>query len=63
MNVTFYKIFYNRDSIYLDDILVCGKSKDDHYNLLNDAMNLIKNLALKMNPDKCWFGIKENWNE
>ncbi|XP_046962258.1 uncharacterized protein LOC124531777 [Vanessa cardui] len=41
---------------YLDDVTVCGKSKDDHDRKLNEFMNAVKKYKLTLNESKCVFG-------
>ena len=39
--------------VYLDDILIYGKSKQEHDNILEEVFRRIQNAGLKVNPEKC----------
>ena len=44
---------------YVDDIVVRSKKKEDHIQYLRETIvNLLKN-NLKLNPEKCVFGVKQ----
>ena len=40
---------------YLDDILVMGKSKEEHLITLEEVLKRLQNYGLKVNLDKCQF--------
>lgn len=44
---------------YLDDIIVLGKTFDEHLELLEKVFNKLRNAGLKLNPEKCQFVRKE----
>lgn len=41
---------------YLDDVTVCGKTKEDHDRNLQNFMNAVKKYNLTLNEKKCTFG-------
>lgn len=45
--------------IYIDDILIHGKDKVEHDKRLMEVMNKCKEINLKLNKDKCKFGLTE----
>lgn len=42
----------------MDDIIVWGSTKEEHDSRLRQVMELIKKVNLKLNKDKCEFGVK-----
>ena len=47
-------------SAYVDDIVVQSKLKQDHIEDLRRAFSNLRNAGLKLNPEKCIFGVREN---
>lgn len=45
--------------VYLDDILVYGRTVEDHNEILKDVFNRIRESGLRINPEKCKFYQKE----
>ena len=43
---------------YIDDMLVKSKSWEDHIANLQDAFQLMRLHRLRLNPNKCAFGVK-----
>jgi hypothetical protein len=49
-------------SAYVDDIVVQSKLKQDHIKDLRRAFSNLRNVGLKLNPEKCIFGVsKGKW--
>jgi transposase InsO family protein len=46
-------------TVYMDDILVHSRNLDDHCNHLDWTFRTLERCNLKVNPDKCTFGVKE----
>ena len=44
--------------IYIDDLLLFSKSKEDHLNLLNDLFKRLSDNGLSIALDKCVFGAE-----
>lgn len=44
---------------FIDDILVCGKSKEEHDNRLKQVFRKLKEKGLTLNKEKCRFGKQE----
>lgn len=44
--------------VYLDDILVYSKNREDHYRILDNVLKKIGESGLRINPEKCRF-LKE----
>ncbi|XP_019230417.1 PREDICTED: uncharacterized protein LOC109211339 [Nicotiana attenuata] len=40
--------------VYIDDILVKSKRKEDH---LREAFDILRRYGMKLNPEKCAFGV------
>lgn len=45
--------------IYIDDILIHGKTKEEHDDRLKEVMELARKNNVKFNLEKCKFGMKE----
>ena len=45
--------------IYLDDVIVFGKTFDEHLNRLNEVLERFRDAGLKLKPKKCEFFEKE----
>ncbi|XP_050207651.1 uncharacterized protein LOC126657071 [Mercurialis annua] len=43
--------------VYVDDIIVKSKKVEDHANDLEEVFTKLKKFKLKLNPDKCAFGV------
>jgi hypothetical protein len=46
-------------SAYVDDIVMQSKLRQDHIEDLNRAFSNLRNTRLKLNPEKCIFGISK----
>ena len=46
-------------SAYVDDIIVQSKLKQEHIEDFHKALNKLRNMGLKLNPEKCIFGISK----
>ena len=46
-------------SAYVDNIIVQSKLKQDHIEDLRRAFNNLRNVGLKLNPEKCIFGVSK----
>ena len=44
--------------VYIDGMLVKSKSREDHLSHLWDVFLLIRVHCLRLNPDKCAFGVR-----
>ena len=45
--------------VYLDDIIILGRSFSDHLHKLRDVFDRFREAGLKLKPSKCKFGQKE----
>ena len=52
-------IFYSRSLVYLDDILVVGKSFTDHCTSLNIVLSRLYDVGIRLKLKKCKFFAKE----
>jgi len=43
--------------VYVDDMLVKYIREDDHLNELQKAFNALRSYNMKLNPNKCSFGV------
>ena len=44
--------------VYIDDMLVKSKSQTDHLLELQEAFELMRHHRLRLNPEKCAFGVE-----
>ena len=59
MHVLFKDLIFKGLVVYLDDILIYGKTLEEHNQRLAEVFTRIKEAGLKINPEKCEFGKKE----
>lgn len=52
-------IKYNKCLVYLDDIIVFGRSLEGHNNNLSEVLNRLETAGLTIKPSKCAFGLRE----
>ena len=45
--------------VYVDDMIVKSKEREGHYTALKKFFQLIREYQLRLNPQKCTFGVKE----
>jgi hypothetical protein len=57
MNLIFHDLLGIILEIYIDDVVVKSKSKDNHLVDLRLALERLRRYGLKMNPLKCVFGV------
>uniref|UniRef100_A0A1S4AII4 Reverse transcriptase domain-containing protein n=1 Tax=Nicotiana tabacum TaxID=4097 RepID=A0A1S4AII4_TOBAC len=43
--------------VYIDDMLVKSTKKEDHIGHLKEAFEILKQYGMKLNPEKCTFGV------
>ena len=43
--------------IYIDDMLVKTRRKDDHLDDLRETFDTFRSYNMKLNPSKCAFGV------
>ncbi|XP_019229710.1 PREDICTED: uncharacterized protein LOC109210711 [Nicotiana attenuata] len=43
--------------VYIDDMLVKSKRKEDHIDHLKEAFDILRQYDMKLNPEKCAFGV------
>lgn len=55
MNIAFTGLTTEQCFIYMDDIIVIGKSEADHLRNLTKVFETCKKYNLKLNPEKCQF--------
>lgn len=54
------KIFKTEGTtVYIDDILVMGRTREEHDMRLNEVLRKAKENGVKFNKDKCIFGVQE----
>lgn len=57
MNVIFHDLIRHFMEVYIDDALVKSNDKQSHITDLGKAIERMKQLKLRMNPQKCTFGV------
>nr|XP_016467975.1 PREDICTED: RNA-directed DNA polymerase homolog [Nicotiana tabacum] len=43
--------------VYVDDMLVKSKSKEHHIDHLKEALDILRQYSMKLNPERCAFGV------
>lgn len=44
-------------NVYVDDLVVNSKDVESHWQHLEEIFNILHNYQVKLNPDKCTFGV------
>jgi hypothetical protein len=57
MNYIFHKLIDTIVEIYIDDVVVKSKGYKEHLADMREALECIRQHGLKMNPNKCAYGI------
>jgi hypothetical protein len=57
MNFIFHKLIGKIVEIYIDDVVVKSRSYEDHLWDLRTTLECVRKYGLKMNPNKCTFGV------
>ena len=57
MNTIFHKMIGKFVEVYIDDVIVKSKSEEEHLEHLKQAFQEMRKHSLKMNPEKCGFGV------
>ena len=45
--------------VYLDDIIIFSKNTADHIKHIQNIFNRIRDAGLRLNPNKCSFGLED----
>ena len=59
MQSTMHDFIFQVLLVYLDDLLVFSKSFEEHLSNLNKVFNRLREVGVKLNPEKCVFGKTE----
>ena len=57
MNFIFHKFIGTLVEIYIDDVVVKSRGYQEHLADLRDVLECTRKHGLKMNPNKCAFGV------
>src|SRR5262249_12660569 len=57
MTAIFHDMMHLYMEVYVDDILVKSKTREDHPKILAKVLQRAREHKLKMNPKKCVFGV------
>ena len=57
MNYIFYRLIGRIVEIYIDDVVVKSKGYKEHLADLRETLECTRKHGLKMNPNKCAFGV------
>ena len=55
MTLVLGELLWKEAVVYLDDILIFGKNKEEHLERVENVLQRIKQSGLKVNPEKCIF--------
>ena len=58
MVTLFYDMMHNEIKVYVDDVIVKSKKKDNHIQVLRKLFERLRKYKLRRNPIKCLFGVK-----
>lgn len=58
MNSIFHDMIGHHLEVYIDDIVVKSKQAEDHIEHLRKSFQRMRQYELKLNPQKCAFGVK-----
>lgn len=59
MNRILHKYLFKSVVVYLDDIVIYSRTKEEHYNHVQEVLQALQDNDLYAHPDKCTFGAKE----
>jgi hypothetical protein len=57
VDTMFKPLLGNTMSAYVDDLLVKSRRREDHVEDLQEAFNLMRKYNVRLNPEKCAFGV------
>ena len=57
MNKMFIYQIRRNVQVYVDDMLVKSLRENDHINNLKETFNTLHSYNMKLNPNKCVFGV------
>ena len=57
MNKMFIHQIRRNVQVYVDDMLVKSLRENDHLNNLRETFNTLHSYNMKLNPNKCVFGV------
>ena len=57
MNKMFIHQIRRNVQVYVDDMLVKSLRENDHLNNLRETFNTLHSYNMKLNPNKCAFGV------
>ena len=52
-----HDMMHNKVEVYVDDMIVKSKDREDHFINLSKFIERIKEYRLRLNPQKCTFGV------
>jgi len=58
MVTLFYDMMHNEIKVYVDDVIVKSKKKDNHIQVLRKLFERLRKYKLRLNPIKYLFGVK-----
>ena len=57
MNKIFAQQIGRNVQVYVDDMLVKSRREEDHLEDLKETFNTLRSYNMKLNPEKCAFGV------
>ena len=58
MNLIFHDVIGKSIEVYIDDVVVKSKRRNDHIAHLRQGFDRLRKHRLKLNPMKCAFGVR-----
>ena len=52
-----HDMLHKEVEVYVDDMIVKSKEREDHYTALQKFFQRIREFRLRVNPQKCTFGV------
>ena len=58
VNKIFKPLIGRTIEVYVDDMITKSKNPNEHVNHLEETFGLLRKYKMKLNPEKCAFGVE-----
>ena len=58
MVALFHDMIHHEIEVYVDDMIVTSQNKEEHLDHLHKLFERLKKYKLRLNPNKCTFGVR-----